>query len=208
MKNALITSWKAQGYTFDRQLIDAFTAVSREDFVHASQKDEAYIDYPMPISHGQTISQPLTVMLMTQALELKSGEKVLEVGAGSGYQAAIISKLVEPGKVVSTEIISGLAAQAQANLAKSKIRNVDVLNYDGSQGYPPEAPYDKIIVTAACPSIPLPLIEQLREGGILVAPVGPLSGQQMIKAKKLQGKLIKQSLGMFVFVPLKGRHGF
>ena len=209
MKQELIDNWQRRGYKFDKKLIEAFKAVPREKFVHDHQKEGAYIDIALPIGHSQTISQPFTVMTMTQALDLKPNDKVLEVGTGSGYQAAIIAKIIAPGKIFSTEIISELVIMAKNNLKKANIKNVKVINYDGSKGYPPEAPYDKIIVTAACPEIPKALIEQLKEGGILVAPVGSiLFGQKMIKAKKVNGKLHKENLGMFVFVPLKGEFGY
>ncbi len=210
MKEHLVDYWESSGTIKDKRLLDAFKAVPREMFIRESYLSEAYGDYPLPIGHGQTISQPTTVMMMTQALELKPGDKVLEVGAGSGYQAAIIAKMVgENGKVITTEIVSELVLFAQDNLKKAGIKNVEVVCLDGSKGYEKQAPYDKIIVTAACPKIPKPLIEQLKEGGIIVAPVGALFfGQNMVKARKVNGKLEKESLGQFVFVPLKGEHGY
>jgi protein-L-isoaspartate(D-aspartate) O-methyltransferase len=149
-------------------------------------------------------------MLMTQALELKEGQKVLEVGAGSGWQAAIIARIIgKNGKVITTEIIPELAEFAKNNIKKAKIKNVDVINYDGSQGYKKEAPYDRIIITAACPKIPPPIIEQLKTGGILVAPVGSLVfGQDMFKLRKTSSGIQTESLGCFVFVPLKGKYGY
>ncbi len=190
-------------------MIEVFKAIPRENFIPKEYLSESYGDYPLPIKEEQTISQPTTVMIMTGALELKEGEKVLEVGAGSGYQAAIISKMVgRKGKVVTTEIIPGLAEFARENIEKLKIKNVKIVNYDGSQGYKKESPYDKCIITAACPEIPEPIIKQLKENGIIIAPVGDLLGQQMIKGIKKKGKLEKKSLGNFMFVPLKGKHGY
>jgi len=163
----------------------------------------------LPIGYEQTISQPTTVLIMTEALELKKGQKVLEVGAGSGYQAALIGNLVgAKGKVITTEIIPELAKFAKANLKKAKIKNAFVVEYDGSQGYGKEAPYDRIIVTAACPEIPKPLVDQLKEGGIIIAPVGSFLGQKMVKGTKRKGGLETYSLGDFVFVPLKGKYGY
>jgi protein-L-isoaspartate(D-aspartate) O-methyltransferase len=148
-------------------------------------------------------------MLMTEALELKEGDKVLEVGAGSGYQAAIIAKMVgKKGKVITTEIIPELVEFAKNNIKRLKIKNVKIINYDGSQGYEKESPFNAIIVTAACPKIPQPLIGQLADDGILIAPVGSFFGQIMIKITKKGKKLIKENLGSFMFVPLKGKYGY
>ena len=206
MKN-LIKYWQFTRTIKDKKLIEAFRAVPREKFIRDDFLDEAYADHPLPIGHGQTISQPTTVMIMIDALELKRTDKVLEVGAGSGWCAAIMSKLAK--KVITTEIIPELVEFAKNNIKKCNIRNVIIINYDGSQGYKKEAPYDKIIVTAACPTIPKPLLDQLKEGGILIAPVGSLYyGQNMIKITKKANKLQEENLGSFVFVPLKGKHGY
>ena len=210
MKQKLIDYWKRSGTIKDEKLLNAFKEVPRELFIKDDFEEEAYGDYPLPIGSGQTISQPTTVMLMTQALELKQGQKVLEVGAGSGWQAAIIGKIIgNKGKVITTEIIPELAEFAKNNIKKAKIKNVEVINYDGSQGYKKEAPYDRCIITAACPKIPPPLINQLKTGGILVAPVGSLVfGQDMVKLRKIKAGIEKESLGSFVFVPLKGKYGY
>jgi len=210
MKQKLIDYWKRSGTIKDEKLLNAFKEVPRELFIKDGFEEEAYGDYPLPIGSGQTISQPTTVMLMTQALELKQGQKVLEVGAGLGWQAAIIGKIIgNKGKVITTEIIPELAEFAKNNIKKAKIKNVEVINYDGSQGYKKEAPYDRCIITAACPKIPPPLINQLKTGGILVAPVGSLVfGQDMVKLRKIKAGIEKESLGSFVFVPLKGKYGY
>ena len=206
----LIKCWKSSGIITDQKLLKAFKEVPRELFIKDGFEEEAYGDYPLPIGQGQTISQPTTVMIMTQALELEPGNKVLEVGAGSGWQAALIGKIVGPkGKVITTEIIKELAEFAKNNINKAKIKNVNVINYDGSQGYKKQTPYDRIIVTAACPEIPKPLIQQLKNNGILVAPVGSLTfGQNMIKLTKTKSGVTTKSLGSFVFVPLKGKYGY
>ena len=207
-KQHLIDYWESSGIIKDSKVIEAFSKIPREKFVKEKHLEEAYGDYPLSIGEGQTISQPTTVMLMTQALELKQDEKVLEVGAGSGYQAAIISNIIgKKGKLISTEIVPGLAKLAQNNIEKLNLKNVKIMHHDGSKGYEKEAPYDKIIITAACPKIPKPLISQLKENGIIVAPVGDLNEQIMIKARKKGNKLIEENLGQFMFVPLKGRHG-
>ena len=208
-KEQLMEHWTSSGIIKDRKVIDAFKKVPRELFVAEERKEEAYGDYPLPIGKGQTISQPTTVMIMTQALELKEGDKVLEVGSGSGYQAAIIANIVGGnGKVISTEIVDELVESAKSNIKKLKLKNVEIIKHDGSKGYDKEAPYDKIIITAACPKIPRPLIKQLKEGGIIVAPVGDMNKQAMIKGRKINGKLFEVNLGDFMFVPLKGKHGY
>ena len=209
MKHKLIEHWQRLSIIKDKKVIDAFKKVPREYFIRDGYETEAYGDYPLPIGMGQTISQPTTVMIMTEALEVKKGQKILEVGAGSGYQAAILSKLVgKKGKIITTEFIPELAEFAAYNLKKAKIKNVEVIHYDGSQGYEKEMPYDRIIVTAACPGIPKPLIEQLKDQGIIIAPVGSFFGQDMVKGVKKKGKLETENLGSFVFVPLKGKYGY
>jgi protein-L-isoaspartate(D-aspartate) O-methyltransferase len=192
----------------DRRVLDAFRRVKRELFVLPGFKKDAYLDEPLPILAGQTISQPTTVVLMLDAFEVKQGQKVLEIGAGSGYNAALLSVLVgRKGKVVTTEIVPELAEFAKNNLKKAKITNVRVIKSDGSIGYAGEAPYDRIICTAAAQKIPDALVSQLKEGGILLIPVGPMYAQRMIKAGKTRGKLETENLGEYVFVPLTGRFG-
>ncbi len=208
-KEQLIELWISSGTIKDKKVIEAFKQIPRELFIKKEHQGEAYGDYPLSIGEGQTISQPTTVMLMTQALELKEGDKVLEVGAGSGYQAAIISKIIgDNGKLISTEIIKKLAGFAKDNIKKLKLKNIKIINYDGSRGYEKEAPYDGIIITAACPKIPKPLINQLKENGIIAAPVGDMNEQAMVKGKKKNGKLTEEILGEFMFVPMKGKYGY
>lgn len=208
-KEQLMEHWISSGAIKDKKVIEAFKKIPREKFIKNKDIDEAYGDYPLSIGKGQTISQPTTVMVMTDFLELKEGHKVLEVGSGSGYQAAIIATIIgETGKVISIEIVDELVKFAQNNLKKLDIKNVKVIMHDGSKGYAKEAPYDRIIVTAATPKIPKPLIDQLKEKGIIVAPVGDMTEQIMIRARKKQGKLVEEKLGHFMFVPLKGRYGY
>ena len=148
---------------------------------------------------------------MTQALELKARQKVLEIGTGSGYQAALIAYIIgSKGKVLTTEIVPELAEFAKANLKKAKIKNVTVMQIDGSLGYEKEAPYDRIMITAASPKVPEHLLKQLKDKGILVVPVGDLYGQEMLRIRKAKGKgkVKSESLGRFAFVPLKGKEGF
>lgn len=205
-KHFLIERWKSIG--IDKKVLDAFMKTKRENFVLENFKDEAYSDCALPIVMGQTISQPTTVIIMTNALELKETDKVLEVGAGSGYQAALIANIVKKGFVYTTEFYQPLVEFALDNLKKESIRNAKIINCDGSKGYEKEVPYDKIIVTAACPSIPQPLIEQLKTGGIIVCPVGNRWSQEMLKGIKTKESLKIKNLGSFIFVPLRGKYGF
>jgi protein-L-isoaspartate(D-aspartate) O-methyltransferase len=194
---------------FDEQLLIAFESVPRELFISPALRAYAYKDQPLPTLRGQSISQPTTIMMMLQALELQEGDKVFEVGAGVGYQAALISRLIgENGTLISVDVVPELVQQAQKNMTQLAIANVTIMEMDGSEGYPPEAPYDKIIITAACPAIPPPLINQLREGGIIIAPVGDLESQTMIKGVKTGERLAMEFLGLFTFVPMRGKHGF
>ena len=208
-KESLVNYWKETDQITDNKVIEAFKVVPRENFILPQHAEHTYSDFPLPIHGGQTISQPTTVMLMTQALDVKEGMKVLEIGAGSGYQAAILSKLVgKKGQVYSVDFVPELVSFAQQNLRKSGCPNVTVSFGDGSQGFAAKAPYDRIIVTAAAPKIPPPLLEQLKDGGILIIPVNnEFLGQTMKKITKKGGKIIEEELGYFQFVPLRGRYG-
>jgi|SRR3989338_1776596 len=207
-KLGLINFWK-QYFNFRDEEVKAFTEVKREDFIPETFKNKAYLDAPLPLLRGKTISQPTTVMIMTAALEIKDGEKIFEVGTGSGYQAAILAKLAGSGKVVSTEVIPELVGFARTNLKKAKIKNVDVYEADGSRGFEKEGEFDKIIITAACKEFPQPLLDQLKIGGIIIGPVGSKDEQIMIKATKLgNGRLELEFLGPFLFTPMYGRYGF
>ncbi len=197
-----------QGYLKSEKVVMAFLEVDRKDFVPERYKEFSYIDEPLPIGYGQTISAPSIVALMTELLELEEGEKVLEVGAGSGYQAAIISRIVgEKGNVITVERIPEVFETARKNL--SKYKNVKVILGDGSIGCPREAPFDKIIVTACAPRIPEPLIEQLKDGGIMVIPVGGNTlMQRLYRVKKISGELKMEFIEYVSFVPLIGKYGF
>ena len=189
----------------DKKVIDAFLKVEREKFVLPEMKDMAYDDTPLPIGEGQTISQPYIVALMTEALELEGNEKVLEIGTGSGYQAAILAEI--GCEVYSVERIPSLAERAKKLLEKLGY-NVKVKIGDGTLGWIEHAPYDRIIVTAAGPHIPKPLIEQLKDGGKLIMPVGNYFSQDLILLEKKGKNLIKKNLGGCQFVPLKGKEGW
>ncbi len=206
-KQELIHFWKNLGV--DQRLLTAFSTIPREKFIPPQLNAHAYDDLPLPTIRNQSISQPSTIIIMLRALQLQEGEKVMEVGAGMGYQAALMASLVgSTGKVITIDVIPELVQYARKNLQDLRLEQVSVMEGDGAEGYPTHAPYDKIIITAACPSIPLPLITQLREGGIIIAPVGDLRSQTMVKGTKVNGRLELEFLGDFVFVPLKGKHGF
>jgi len=210
-ENEKLIEWmKEAGYLKSKELERALKDVPRHLFLPKRLEELAYRDEPLPIGEGQTISQPSTVVIMTEALELKPGQKVLEVGTGSGWQAAIIAKVIgEKGFVWSVERLKMLAMTAKRNLEKAGIKNVKVIVGDGSKGLKEQAPFDRIIVTAACPEIPKPLIEQLKIGGKMVLPVGDVYSQQMFIVKKTEkGKVEKSSIGFFQFVPLIGKYGF
>jgi protein-L-isoaspartate(D-aspartate) O-methyltransferase len=193
----------------DKKVLEAIEKIPRHLFVPKEEIDRAYYNIPLEIKKGQTISQPYTIAVMLEALELKKGNKVLEIGSCSGYNSALISYLVgNKGFVYTLEIVPELVKISKKNIKKLGIKNVKILKKDGSLGLPKHAPYDKIIITAACPRIPEPLIKQLKEKGIIVAPVGPRFSQRMIKAVKIKGKLRKTSLGFFMFVPMKGKYGY
>ena len=203
MKNNLIDHWLNSGIITNKKVIDSFKKIPREDFVLKEFYDQAYSDQALPLIKEQTISQPTTVMIMTQALEPKPGQKILEIGTGSGYQAALLSNIVgKKGKIYTIERIPELVKLAKTNIKKLKIKNIEIIRGDGSKGYQKEAPFERIIVTAACKEIPKILITQLTDKGILIAPVGPTYSQKMIKLKKKKDKIKTETLGDFVFVPL------
>lgn len=208
MKDTLIKYWK-QNYNFDKKLLLTFKDIPREKFVLKKHKNEAYADMALPILMGQTISQPTTIMIMLNALEIQKGDKILEIGTGSGYQTAFLSQLVgKEGQVISIEIIPELYDFAKKNLKKVKLtRNMRLINTDGSKGYEKFAPYDKIVITAASPRINPLLIEQLSRYGKIVMPVGHIYEQKLIKITK-DRELVTENLGDFLFVPLRGEHGY
>ena len=202
----LIKELKLEGIK-DKNVLNAFSKVSRHLFVPEEMIDESYLNIALPIGYGQTISQPYTIAVMLEALELKKGDKVLEAGTGSGYNAALISHLIgKRGKLFTTEIVHELAEKSRKKISELGLKNIKVVECDGSLGYERGKPYDKIIVTAACREIPSPLIKQLKNNGILVAPVGHTYEQAMLKVKKIGKKLDVKKLGFFIFVPLKGAY--
>ncbi len=184
----------------DERVLAAMGAVPREAFVPERSRKDAYADGALGLSHGQTISQPLMVAMSVEALRLEGDETVLEVGAGSGYQAAVLSNLAK--QVVAIEIIPELAADARRVLDSLGIDNVEIICADGRKGWPASAPYDGIVVAAAAEEVPSALIEQLKDGGRLVIPVGRSSGQSLQTSRKLGGALQTEELCRCVFVPL------
>jgi protein-L-isoaspartate(D-aspartate) O-methyltransferase len=190
----------------DPQVLDAVGRIPRELFVPEKYASSAYDDNPLPIGMGQTISQPYIVALMTQLLELKGTEHVLEIGTGSGYQTALLSELA--GRVYTIERFNELGEQAQAVLAKLDCCNIDFAVGDGSCGWPDDRPFDRIIVTAALPDIPETLKNQLKEGGLIVAPVGGQWTQELIVARKHAGHLITTPVCGCRFVKLIGQHAY
>jgi protein-L-isoaspartate(D-aspartate) O-methyltransferase len=206
-KQELVQFWREK--KVDEDILRAFQEVPREIFVPPQLQEHAYDDHPLPTIRNQSISQPSTIVMMMQALELAPGDNVFEIGAGAGYQASLISKVIGPqGSLVTLDIIPELVQMAKENMKKQNIENVQVIEADGSEGYPQEAPFDKVIITAACPTIPQPVIDQMKEGGIVVAPVGDLDSQTMIRGTKENGKLELEFLGPFRFVPMRGKYGF
>ena len=187
----------------DDRVIDAMTKVSRESFVPASSQHLAYEDAPVAIGEGQTISQPFIVAVMIRALDVKRSDRVLEIGTGSGYQAAILAELAR--EVVTVERIGSLALSAKGRLEHLDYRNIRVLPAGDELGWPGLAPYDGIIVAAGAPTLPKRLIQQLVIGGRLVVPVGPLESQQLMKITRTADGYTARTLGECRFVPLIGK---
>jgi len=194
----------ARGIT-DPRVLEAMARVPRHEFVPAAQRGEAYEDWPLPIGYGQTISQPYIVAFMTAALEPEPGDRVLEIGTGSGYQAAVLSCLV--AEVYTVEIVDPLARRAEADLKRLGYANVKVRAGDGYRGWPEAAPFDAIIVTCAPEQVPQALVDQLREGGRMIIPVGSQWGaQELYLLRKTPTGMQRQGVLPVRFVPMvKGR---
>ena len=185
----------------DARVLDAMRTVPRHEFVPQEQVDGAYRDRPLPIGEGQTISQPYTVALMTELLDVQPGDVVLEIGTGSGYQAAVLAELTD--RVYTVEILPKLARQAGRTLDGLGYTQVKRRTADGYFGWPQNGPYDGIIVTAAPDHIPAPLVEQLEEGGRMVIPVGPPGNYQTLwRLTKQHGRVVSENITDVVFVPL------
>jgi protein-L-isoaspartate(D-aspartate) O-methyltransferase len=190
----------------DRRVLQAFLDVPRDEFIPGVDLTEAYGDHPLPIGNGQTISQPYMVAVMTQCLGLTGKEKILEIGTGSGYQAAILSLLADT--VYSVERIEPIVRRTEEILRRNNHLNIKIKVGDGTLGWPEYAPYDGIIVTAGSPGIPSPLIEQLAEGGRLVIPAGSGYSQRLLVLTRRGDEIIQRDEGGCVFVPLIGEYGW
>ena len=192
----------------DERVLSALLKVPRHLFVPEELRDRAYVDAPLPIGEGQTISQPYIVALMTEALELDEDSRVLEIGTGSGYQAAILAEIAK--EVYTVERIPALLERARRILEALGYDNIYFKLGDGTLGWEEHAPYDAIIVTAGAPEVPEPLVEQLKVGGRMVIPVGDEFSQRLLRVTKLDssGKVKIEDLGGCVFVKLKGKHGW
>ena len=192
--------------SFNKIVMQAMNTVPRHEFVPANQRSQAYENRPLPIGHGQTISQPYIVALMTDLLQPQSDQRVLEIGTGSGYQAAVLSQLV--AQVYSIEIIEELGKSSTQLLTRLGYDNIETRIADGYNGWPQQAPFDSIVVTAAISHIPPPLVEQLKKGGRMVIPVGTRFQTQYLTLveKDLQGKITTRQLLPVIFVPFTGGH--
>jgi len=216
-RKKLVATLVAEGVLRSPKVIKAMETVPREEFLPPDVRNSAYIDSPLPIGSGQTISAPHMVAIMCEVLELAEGQKVLEVGAGSGYHAAVVAEVVappgseNPGHVYTVEVQKPLVEFARKNFERlGYAHRITVVQGDGSQGLPEEAPFDRISVTASAPSVPQPLTDQLKPGGILVIPVGSLySFQELVLVKKdRSGRLETKGVCGVAFVPLTGRYGW
>src|SRR5438552_3040080 len=185
----------------DERLLAAMARVPREEFVPADERGDAYEDGPLPIGYGQTISQPYIVAFMTEQLRPKRGDRVLEIGTGSGYHAAILGELV--AEVYTIEIVEPLAKSAEATLQRLGYNNVHIKAGDGYKGWPEEAPFDAIIVTCAPEKVPQPLVDQLKDGGRMVIPVGERFAQQLYLLEKKNGQLKESATLPVRFVPMQ-----
>jgi len=213
-RERLVRRLEREGILKTSEVVRAFLKVPRELFVWPGMEDQAYWDTPLPLGDtGQTISAPHMVAIMLEELKVKPNMKVLEIGTGSGYNAALIAELVGPkGEVITIERVQELVEFAKKNIERAGYASiVKVIHGDGTLGYPPkstEAIYDRIIVTAAAPRVPKYLLLQLKEEGILLAPVGPPGYQELTRITKRGGQLHEERLGGCVFVPLIGEDGY
>lgn len=208
-REKLVQDLKEKGFIKTDKVIRSIKKVPRHLFLPEDLKNKAYMDNPLPIGHNQTISAPHMVGILLEELDIESDNKVLEIGGGSGYNAAVIAEILDKGKVYSIEKIPSLAKEAEKNLKKAGYsKKVKLITSDGSKGYKEKAPYDRILLTAGAPKIPPPLENQLKNGGIIVAPVGDKRRQELVVGKKEGKKIEYEKKGGCAFVPLKGKYGF
>lgn len=201
-RKAMVRDQIAARGVHDARVLEALGSVPRHEFVPEESRNLAYADRPLPIGHGQTISQPYIVAFMTAQLAPKATDRVLEIGTGSGYQAAVLARLV--AEVFSIEIVEPLAQRAGADLRRLGFENVKVKSGDGFQGWPEHAPFDAIIVTCAPDHVPEPLVQQLKEGGRMIIPVGERISQDLYLLEKRAGKIERRAVLPVRFVPMTG----
>jgi len=204
-RKLMVSRQLMRGGISDRRVLEAFASIPRHLFVPAEYRNAAYEDHPLPIDFKQTISQPFIVAYMAQSLELTGSERVLEVGTGSGYAAAILSALVP--EVHTIEFIPALAERAARTLTELGIENVFIHVGDGSQGWNEAAPYDAIMVSAAAPRIPKPLLDQLADNGRMILPIGEMGYQELELWRRNGESFSHETLVAVAFVPLRGRDG-
>jgi protein-L-isoaspartate(D-aspartate) O-methyltransferase len=215
----LVDNLVKQGKLRSPKIIKALRSVPRTKFLPADSRAYAASDMPLQIGFGQTISAPHIVAIMNEALQLDVGQKILEVGAGSGWHAAVLAEIVAPagaprsewGHVYTVEVVQGLADAARKNIMDTRCGDrVTIITGDGSKGYAEKAPFDRVLVTAAAPRVPKPLVDQLKSGGVLLVPVGDASLFQTLKkvSKSADGKIKEENLLSVAFVPLVGEYGF
>lgn len=205
-KEKLIEKLIMQGYLKSKKIIEAMKEIPREIFIPKKQRRYAYADMPLEIGYKQTISAPHMVALMLEALKLEEDSKILEIGTGTGYHAALVAKIAKKGKVYTIERIKELAEKARENFRKLNLKNIEVFVGDGSKGLPQYAPYTHIYATCSAPSIPDAFIEQLAKGGRLLIPVGRIYGELWLVEKK--DGLKKKNLGGCAFVPMIGSDAY
>jgi protein-L-isoaspartate(D-aspartate) O-methyltransferase len=206
-RERLVSNLMKEGYIKSQEVKNAFLTIHRELFIPDEIRSYAYADTPLDIGFGQTISAPHMVAIMAETLDIKKGQKILEIGTGSGYHAAVVASLVgSEGHVYTIERFDSLASNALKNITKAEIHNVTIEVGDGSLGVPAHQPYDRIYVTAASPSIPPPLVDQLNDPGKLLIPVGDMYCELLLLEKK-HNKISQHRRGGCVFVPLVGKYG-
>jgi protein-L-isoaspartate(D-aspartate) O-methyltransferase len=207
-REAMVEGLVSLGYLKSKSVIDAMLTIERHLFVPDNVRDYAYSDQPLPVGEDQTISAPHMVAMMCELLDLEEGHKVLEIGAGTGYHACVVSHITE-GNVYSVESIDPLVKRARKNMDSAGCRGVELVLGDGTLGYGEKGPFDRIYVTAAAPDIPPPLVDQLKPGGVLLIPVGSRYMQNLVKVEKDEdGDVKKTTLSGCAFVPLIGKYGW
>lgn len=210
-RKEVVEHLERMGYLKNPEIKRAMLKVKREDFVAPEYRENAYVDTPLPVPGNVTISAPHMHVIFMNALKLKPGDKVLEVGFGSGILLAYMREVIgNKGKIIGIEIVPEAFEFGKKNLERAGYKDIKLVLGDGSLGLPEEAPFDKIISSASCPEVPNPWVEQIKPGGIVVSPVGPETGYQELVylEKKEDGKIVRKNLGGVVFLELKGKYGF